>query len=233
MVLIANLVIFALILGLAYALTSEGLWGSALMFFNILFAGMIAFNFYEPLAVQLDKTGINWGFSDCLCFLVLFCVALVALRLTTESLGPTMVRFPMPVYHIGRLVFGFAAAALTMAILLIAFETAPVHKKLFKAYTYEAGAPAVLALDHQWLGFFQLETGGPFVQYSGSGSRDPFGKYGQNQSIKLFDPRGEWLINHQNARPYGDENVPPDEEEAKAEGGEGGGQAGGMPPGGG
>ena len=39
---------------------------------------MIAFNFYEPLAVMLDRTGIGWGFSDTLCMLRLFCVALVA-----------------------------------------------------------------------------------------------------------------------------------------------------------
>ena len=38
---------------MTYALTSEGLWGAALMFFNVLFAGIIAFNFYEPLAALL------------------------------------------------------------------------------------------------------------------------------------------------------------------------------------
>ena len=63
---VADLVIAGLILGLTYALTSEGLWGAALMFFNVLFAGMIAFNFYEPVAALIDRTGINWGFSDTL-----------------------------------------------------------------------------------------------------------------------------------------------------------------------
>lgn len=218
-----DLGLIALIAGLTYALTSEGLWGAALMFFNILFAGMIAFNFYEPLAVMLDKTGINWGFSDTLCFLLLFCVALVALRLTTETLAPAMVRFPTPIYHAGRFVFGAAAAMLTIAILLIGAECAPVHKKLFKAYNYDSKPPFGLGLDHHWLGFFQHQTGGPFAQYH-AGAPDPFHTYGQGQRINLFDPRGEWLINHQNARPYGTETVPP--EEAASEGGaaqEGGG----------
>ena len=57
-------------------MTSEGLWGAALMFFNVLFAAMIAFNFYEPLAKLIDSTGIGWGFSDTLCMLGLFCIAL-------------------------------------------------------------------------------------------------------------------------------------------------------------
>lgn len=227
---IFNMGLVALILGLTYALTSEGLWGAALMCFNALFAGMIAFNFYEPLAVLLDKTGINWGFSDTLCFLLLFCIALVVLRLTTETLAPAMVRFPMPVYHAGRLIFGVAGAAITVAILLIGFECAPVHKKLFRAYTYDSKPPFGMGLDHQWLGFFQHETGGPFAQYN-AGSPDPFHMYGQGRPLTLFDPRGEWLINHQNARPYGTETVPPEEESgggeaAKSAGGQPGGQPG-------
>ena len=82
-----------------------------------------------------------------------------------------------------------------------------------------------MGLDHQWLGFFQHETGGVFVQYN-AGGPDPFHTYGQGRPINLFDPRGQWLIDHQNARPYGTEMVPPEEEstEEKA-GGEGGEQA--------
>src|SRR6516162_11103662 len=119
---IINLIIVGLILGLTYALTSEGLWGSALMFFNVLFGGMIAFNFYEPLAAMLDRTGINWGFSDTLCMLGLFCVSVLLLRMTTETLAPAMVRFPTPIYHIGRLLFGAGGAIITMAIVILAFH---------------------------------------------------------------------------------------------------------------
>ena len=82
--------------GCSYALTSEGLWGAALMFFNVLFSGMIAFNFYEPLAKLIDSTGIPWGFSDTLCLLGLFCVSVGLLRMTTETIAPAMVRFPTP-----------------------------------------------------------------------------------------------------------------------------------------
>jgi hypothetical protein len=229
MVVLFDLLLIAIILGLTYALTSEGLWGAALMFFNVVFAGMIAFNFYEPLAALIDKTGIGWGFSDTLCLLVLFCVSVVALRLTTETLGPAMVRFPTPIYHAGRLIFGLAGATVTVAILLLAFECAPVHKKLFTAYEYDAHPPFGIGLDHQWLGFFQHETGDVFTQYN-AGSPDPFHRYGHGQRIRLFDPRGEWLINHQNARPYGDEVVPRVEEESTDKAA-GGGQQGGQAPG--
>ena len=56
---VVDLVIGAMILGMTYALMSEGLWGSALMFFNVVFGGLIAFNFYEPLARLIDSTAPN------------------------------------------------------------------------------------------------------------------------------------------------------------------------------
>src|SRR5271155_2321887 len=128
---IMDLIIVGLTLGLTYVLTSEGLWGAALMFFNVLFGAMVAFNFYEPLASMIDRTGIGWGFSDTLCMMGLFCVTVVVLRLTTETIAPVMVRFPVFVFHTGRLLFGIAGAAVTMAVILLAFHAAPIDKKIF------------------------------------------------------------------------------------------------------
>jgi hypothetical protein len=124
---VPDLVIAALIVGLTYALMSEGLWGAALMFFNVLFAGMIAFNFYEPLAALLaQNVSFLSGFADTLCLMSLFIVSIVALRLTTETLAPAMVRFPAPLYHLGRVAFGLAGGVVALAIITLSFETAPV-----------------------------------------------------------------------------------------------------------
>jgi hypothetical protein len=203
-------IIAFLTLGLTYVLTSEGLWGSALMFFNVLFAAMIAFNFYEPLARLIDSTGINWGFSDTLCMLGLFCIALVVLRMTTETIAPAMVRFPMPVYHAGRLAFGVAGAAVTMAIVILAFHAAPVHKKIFTVIDYKTKPPFGLGLDHLWLGFFQYETGAVFSN-TGYGGRDPYRTYGHGGRVNVFDPKAEWLLVHYDNRPYGTGSVTGDE----------------------
>src|SRR5262245_14233500 len=191
-----EILIAALIILMTYVLTSEGLWGAALMFFNVVFGAMIAFNFYEPLASLLDRTGINWGFSDTLCMLGLFCVSVLLFRLTTETIAPAQVRFPTALYHAGRLVFGLAGATVTMAIVILAFEAAPVHKKVLYFIDYETKPPFGLGLDHQWLGFFQYETGAVFARY-GAGRRDPYRQYGQGGPVQLFDPRGDWLILHQ------------------------------------
>jgi hypothetical protein len=235
---VMQLIIAFLTFGLAYVLTSEGLWGSALMFFNVLFAAMISFNFYEPLAKLLDSTGINWGFSDTLCMLGLFCVALVALRLTTETIAPVMVRFPLPVYHAGRLIFGLAGGALTMAIVILAFHAAPVHKKIFNAIDHTSKPPFGLGLDHMWLGFFQYETGAVFSNM-GYGRPDPFHAYGHGGRVNVFDPKAAWLLDHYDSRPYGTGTVLGGGEEAEggdkaaapAGGGGGrGGRGGGAAP---
>jgi hypothetical protein len=241
---VIDLIICGLVLGLLYALTSEGLWGAALMFFNVLFSGMIAFNFYEPLAKLIDSTGINWGFSDTLCMLAIFCISVLLLRMTTETIAPAMVRFPAAVYHIGRFVFGAAGAMVTIAIVILSFHAAPVHKKIFTAVKYDSKPPFGLGLDHQWLGFFQYETGAVFTTL-GAGQLDPHKAYGVSRTgarlpVKVFDPRAKWLLEHQDARPYGDEMVLSAEGEAGEAGageaapaggpvGKGGGRGRGAP----
>ncbi len=234
MKLLIDFIILFLALGMAYALVSEGLWGAALMFFNVLFAAMIAFNFYEPLARLLDSTGINWGFSDTLCMLGLFCVALVVLRMTTETIAPAMVRFPMPVYHAGRIIFGLAGGAVTTAVIVLAFHAAPVHKKIFNAVDYKSKPPFGLGLDHLWLGFFQYETGAVFSN-TGYGRPDPYRTYGQGGRVNVFDPRAVWLLDHYDARPYGTGSSvsgggedTPEAPPPTTPGGGGGGRAGGR-----
>jgi hypothetical protein len=229
---IMSLIIVGLFLGLTYVLTSEGLWGSALMFFNVVFGGMIAFNFYEPVARLLDSTGIGWGFSDTLCLLGLFAVATGLLRMTTETIAPAMVRFPPPVYHAGRLLFGAGGAAVTVAIAILAFHAAPVHKKIFNAVKYDTSPPFHAGFDHQWLGFFQYETGAIFARYDAAGQRDPFHQYGHGGPVHVFDPRAEWLLVHQQARPYESEGGEILGKESDAAATAAGGGDGGQAPGG-
>lgn len=227
---VINLGSTVLILAMTYALASEGLWGAALMFFNVLFAGLIAFNFYEPLARLIaSNASFMADYADMVCLLGLFVIALVILRITTESLAPTMVRFPAALYHIGRWLFALGAATLAMAVFLLAFHCAPIHKKMFYgAYPYNLKPPFGMGIDWQWLGFFQYSTGQIFANFNESNPRDPTNEYG---NAKVFDPRGSWLIDHQNSRPYGEGFLPEssggasDAGEAEAGGGGGGGAA--------
>lgn len=206
---IIDLVIAILILGVTYALSSEGAWGAALMFFNVLFSGLIAFNFYETLArILVDSAPAMAGWADLICLMGLFLISLIIFRITTDSLAPGMVRFPKPLYHLGRLGFGFATATMLLGILLCAFATAPIHRRMFGSVRYNSKPPYGQGVDRMWLAF---------VQYS---TENSFARYNRENVPQMFDPTGSWLIDHQNARPYlwstSTDRVPEPEEGATA-----------------
>lgn len=190
-------VVVILILGIAYALASEGAWGAALMFFNVLFAGLIAFNFYEPLTVQFHAWGLAFAWSDFLALMGIFLITVIALRVLTDILAPGMVRLPKPLFHLGRLVFGLGTAAMSVGILLCILYTAPVDRKLFGVVEWDTQPPFKQGLDRAWLSFVQYTTGYAFATYDEDRADDPL--FGQ---ANAFDPKASWIIDHQNARPY-------------------------------
>lgn len=223
-----DLGIVVLMAGITYALMSEGLWGAALMFFNSLFAGMIAFNFYEPLALLLaSNVSFIAVYADSICMLVIFVVSLGLLRVTTDSLAPSMVRFPVPLYQLGRILFAFGTASVTVSILLLALHASPVGKKILGSIDYKSEPPFKMGLDRRFLAFFQYSTGYPFARY-GSGFRDS-----EFPNTFVFDREAKWLLEHQQARPYGEGDVlggdaAPAADAAPVEGG-GDAAAGGAP----
>lgn len=194
---IIDLVTLLLLAGMTWALTSEGLWGAALMCFNALFAAMLTMNFYEPLAKLIgDNVDFLSGYADALCILVIFTVSLLILRLITENLAPAMVRYPMPLYHAGRFIFGLLGSAITMGMILIALDASPVNKKILGAMDFKYKPFYGIRLDKEILAFFQHETGYVFTK---RGQPDPYREFG---NVHAFDPKGDWLLREEEARPY-------------------------------
>ena len=233
---VIDAVIAFLILGMTYALSSEGLWGAALMCFNVIFSGIIAFNFYEPMAAAIaHNASAIAGHADSFSMMLIFVACVWIFRLTTESLAPAMVRYPSILYQLGRFFFGFVGATVTLAIIVLSFEASAVHKKVFGHLDYKFKPPFGQGIDREWLAFMQWTTGAIFADYRGTPDTFMGGEY---KNAKVFDPRGEWLLRHQEVRPYGEGPILSGEEgggsAAPAEGGGGGGGGGGSspPPGG-
>ena len=225
-----DLIVLGLVAGMTYALMSEGLWGSCLMFFNALFAALITFNFYEPVAALIvTNASFAANFADSLSMMLLFIVSLLLLRLATEAIAPAMVRFPTPLFHLGRLIFGLGGSLVTIAIILLALQASPVQKKLVGVMGYDYDPMYHERFDRDFLAFFQYTSGYTFAR-NGAGLADPEFP----AKPMLFDPKAEWLLFHQKHRPYGDEPILPDvPADAPAAGGApAGGPPGGAAPGG-
>src|SRR6202040_4123473 len=94
-------------------------------------AGLVAFNFFEPLAELLEgglaSTPLH-GYEDAFCLLILFCITLGALRTVTNILANAQISLPQALQRGGGVVFGMLTGYLVMGFLLCAFQTMPWHE---------------------------------------------------------------------------------------------------------
>ena len=146
-----DLILLAVFAGVAYVVASEGAVGAVTTFFCVLFGGLIAMNFFEPLAGLLD--GPLGERSDVVALLGLFAAVVTGLRLACENIAKQLLKLPTLVYEAGRWLGGAATGYVTMAILLTAVHVAPLPREFlgFKAERlnlFGADAP-----DRRWLGF--------------------------------------------------------------------------------
>ena len=83
-------------------------------------------------------------------------------------------------------------------------------QETFTTVKFDSKPPFNMGIDHQWLGFFQFETGAVFTTLGAGGTLDPvYGRptSGQRMPVRVFDPTSKWLIEHQDKRPYGTDTV--------------------------
>ena len=102
----------------------------------------------------------------------------------------------MPLYQLGRFLFAVGGAGVTIGMILIALDASPVQKKILGSMDYKSEPFFKVRLDKEILAFFQHETGYVFTH---RGPADPYHEFG---NVHAFDPKGDWLLRAQEARPY-------------------------------
>ncbi len=164
---------------IVWCVASEGLWGSAHTFLCVLLSGLLAMNFFEPLAGFLDgMLGGAKNYSDIVALVGLFTAFVFGLRLGSEQLSPTFIQLPSTVDQIGRWVFSALTGYVTMALLLTSLHTAPLPRE-FMGFKPERANFFGMAPDRQWLGFTQYVTEKPMGWI-----------YAQNPTSKEFVAHG-------------------------------------------
>lgn len=185
-----------IMLVVTYAFWREGLLTACCTFINVLLAGLVAFNFFEPLAAELDtmlKGSFLHGYEDCLVLVALFSVTLGVLRLVTNTLAYTDLDYPPLWLRGGGVLFGFLTGWLVSGFLLCALQTLPWHREFmgFKA-TVERDKPGsglrrVLVPDRVWLALMH-RAGKPFAW----------------EKHPTFDPHGNFELRYHRYRRYDD-----------------------------
>jgi hypothetical protein len=151
---------FLIILITVYVFWHQGVLAAFAMAVNILLAGLIAFNFFEPIAAELESMladSFLQGYEDSLCLVVLFSLSLMFLRWASNALIHTDIEYGTVVQQGGAVLFGALAGYLVAGFLLCVAQTLPLdrHFMHFEAQadptTPGAKIRRVLPPDHVWL----------------------------------------------------------------------------------
>jgi hypothetical protein len=189
------------------------------MFINTFLAGLIAFNFWEPLARALDEslgpTSFMHGYEDMICLMGIFYVVLGILRLLTNMISSTVLEFPLLIHQLGGIFFGLATGYIAAGFFFCALQTLPWHEN-FMGFDpkFDAGAQGMrrfIPPDRVWLalmyraGAFAFATGDEDPRFS-SDSGSVFERaYGRHFT---FDKFATFEMRYARFRRYGDVRDP-------------------------
>ena len=195
----------------AYAYWREGLLTACTMFVNVFLAGLITFNFFEPLADLLESPLADTflrGWEDSLCMMVLFCFSLGILRVLTNSIAPTDLDYPPVLLRAGGVFFGVATGYLASGIIACILQTLPWHEHFmgFEA-KYEPGVAGgglrnILPPDRVWLALMQRAGAYAFANSEDEEVKEPHGPY---ERYLTFDKYSTFEIRYARYRRYSDE----------------------------
>lgn len=160
---------------LAYSYFVEGLFTAVVMCANVMGAGLVAFNFWEPLANLMDLS----GYEDAVCLVGIFCLTLAVLRTLTNQLANTEIEFLPQLQRPGGALVGMITGYLVSGFLICVLQTLPWHVN-FMTYDpkYDPDKPMlanVLPPDRVWLAM--MHRAGETGLASGDGTFDPHGSF--------------------------------------------------------
>lgn len=142
-----------------WCVASDGVWGAAITFVGSLLAGLVAMNFFEPLARFMGAnilTSYYWDMRwDIIALLGLFAGGVFLLRMVGEKLLPTYAETKPMLHDIGRWVFGAATGYVVTGVVLTALHTAPMPREFLGFQPERANLFDIVAPDRHWLGFTQ------------------------------------------------------------------------------
>ncbi len=159
---------------LGYAYFVEGLFTAVVMCCNVVGAGLVAFNFWEPLASLMDLG----GYEDILCMVGIFSLTLATLRTLTNQMANTEIEFLPHLQRPGGALFGLITGYFACGFLICALQTLPWHVNFMlydPKYDPEKPLANVLPPDRVWLAM--MHRAGETGLGSGDGTFDPHGSF--------------------------------------------------------
>jgi hypothetical protein len=154
-----DILLIAVLGVVTWFVSSEGAWSAGVTFVSVLLAGLLAMNFFEPLAIILgNQLPAYDNKMDMIALIGLFGGFVFLMRLAGERMAPTYVQVPALIEQGGRWLFGLGAGYVSMALLLTALHTAPIPREFLGFSPERNNLLNIAAPDRQWLAFTQYVT---------------------------------------------------------------------------
>jgi hypothetical protein len=192
-----TLLLLVVFVAVAAVLWFQGLWNNAISLINILLAGMIATNFYEPIVKKIiEKDNALTYVWDCLILWALFAVSFAFLRLATDLLSHDRVKFVMPLEMAGRSVLAILVAWVFICFTTFTIHTAPIQANAFKG-AFESPDSATFLMfrpGQQWAAFVRTWSAGALK--NGDRQFDPDGDFAHKyyERRKNFEAVEEYTV---------------------------------------
>jgi hypothetical protein len=185
-------ILFIVLVLIAAMCSQQGLWSCMINVVNLTMAGVVATNFFEPIARMIDPSGSNYPVDSGVLW-GLFALTYIILRLITQMLSDHDVHFIKPVEYAGRTIMALWCGWLFVCFTAFAMSTAPIGGSPMGAWeTPEYNSMQVFSPERQWLAFCQSRSQGALAN-SNSGEQlhpeDPPG-------CQVFDPYGEFIYRY-------------------------------------
>ncbi len=124
-----TLLMLLIVVACVACLYTGGLWSNAVMFFNVVTAALLATNLFEWTAGTLS----DWlpNAADVVALWGLFAVLLFVMRLATDLLSKTRVRFFPWVDQVGGIGFTLATGWVMVCFTMMSLHVAPLPRTAF------------------------------------------------------------------------------------------------------
>lgn len=128
-----DIILLLVIALVTWCVAGEGPWGAAFSLIIVIFSGLLAMNFFEPLAAFLQANvagSYEWQNRwDLIALLGIFAGAVFLLKEATVRILPVDIPVHPMAFDVGRWALGVATGYVTMAFLLAALHTAPLPRE--------------------------------------------------------------------------------------------------------
>lgn len=187
-------------------LWNEGMWSNAITLVNVTLAGLIATNFFEPLARKFDGWVPDYTYLwDFLAIWGLFALSIGLLRGATDLISRHRVRFKMPVEHTGRVIFAIWVGWIMVGFTAFSFHLAPLGPSPFKgAFAKKPDSACFMGMapDRQWLAFAQKCSRGSLSRSHTKGELPGYHPHAADKESgrRVFDPQSDLTIKYHNRR---------------------------------